>query len=83
MSFRSTPSPDEAFACGSASITNTFFSSVANDAAKFMVVVVFPTPPFWLAKAIIFPILISLSDCEVTNNWRNSVSHSCNILQNC
>ena len=36
----------DALACGSASITNTLFSKVAREAAKLMVVVVFPTPPF-------------------------------------
>ena len=52
--------PDEAFACGSASITRTFLPNVANEAARLIAVVVFPTPPFWLAKAIIFPIFLSL-----------------------
>ena len=33
-------------------------ASVAKDAAKLIVVVVFPTPPFWFASAIIFPIFI-------------------------
>ena len=47
------PSPEEALACESASTSNTFFSKVANDAARLMAVVVFPTPPFWLAKAMI------------------------------
>ena len=28
-----------------------------NDAAKFILVVVFPTPPFWFTKDIILPIL--------------------------
>jgi hypothetical protein len=35
-----------------------------------MVVVVFPTPPFWLAKAIIFPIMIKSFvkiRCEVSD----------------
>lgn len=36
------------------------FSSVARDAAKLIVVVVFPTPPFWFANAIIFPICLIL-----------------------
>jgi hypothetical protein len=57
----STPRPLEALACGSASTTSTLFSSVANEAAKLMVVVVFPTPPFWFAKAIIFPIIQSFT----------------------
>ena len=42
----SIPIPEVAFACGSASMSNTFFSRTPSDAAKFMEVVVFPTPPF-------------------------------------
>ena len=51
------PNPDVALACGSASISSTFLPLVASDAAKLIDVVVFPTPPFWFAKAIIFPIV--------------------------
>ena len=51
------PRPLLALACGSASMRRIFFSKVASDAARLMVVVVFPTPPFWFAKAIIFPIV--------------------------
>ena len=40
------PKPDDAFACGSASINSTFFSRTPNDAAKLTEVVVLPTPPF-------------------------------------
>ncbi len=36
----STPSPLEALACGSASTSNTFFSKVASDAARFIAEVV-------------------------------------------
>ena len=54
----SMPSPEEALACGSASMTSTFFSSAASEAARLIVVVVFPTPPFWLANAMTFPIEI-------------------------
>ena len=46
------------FAWGSQSISRTFFSITARDAAKFMAVVVFPTPPFWLAMAIILVISV-------------------------
>ena len=56
MSFVLTPRPLDAFACGSASFTRTFFYNVASEAAKLIVVVVLPTPPFWFANAIIFPI---------------------------
>ena len=37
-------------------MSNTFFSNTPNEAAKFTEVVVFPTPPFWFAIAIILPI---------------------------
>ena len=53
------PKPEVAFACGSASIRSTFFSKTPKDAARLIEVVVFPTPPFWLAIAIILPINMS------------------------
>jgi hypothetical protein len=40
------PNPELALACGSASISNTFFSKTPKEAARFTDVVVFPTPPF-------------------------------------
>src|SRR5438445_11835931 len=49
------PKPLVAFDCGSQSTSRVFTSAAANDAAKLMAVVVLPTPPFWLATAIIFP----------------------------
>ena len=70
----STPNPLEAFACGSASTTSTVFSSVASDAAKLMVVVVFPTPPFWLANAMIFPIFLVNFRQRYKNIVRKSLS---------
>ena len=51
-------SPDDALACGSASMSSTFRSKAANEAAKLIVVVVFPTPPFWLAIAMILPVSV-------------------------
>ena len=47
------PKPIEAFPCGSKSISNVFLPSLPNAAAKFMLVVVLPTPPFWLTNEII------------------------------
>src|SRR3954471_7128751 len=44
------------FDCGSQSISRVFTSAAANDEARLMAVVVFPTPPFWLATAITRPI---------------------------
>ena len=52
--------PIVALACGSISITNTLNFFKAKAAAKLIVVVVLPTPPFWLEIAIILPILFSL-----------------------
>jgi hypothetical protein len=40
----STPKPEVALACGSASISKTFFSKTPNAEAKLTDVVVFPTP---------------------------------------
>ena len=46
ISFVLYPTPELALAWGSASIKSTFFSSTPKHPAKFMAVVVFPTPPF-------------------------------------
>jgi hypothetical protein len=54
---------------------------VANEAARLMVVVVFPTPPFWLAKAIIFPIKTDFIGCEITNISPNSLQNLAEIAQ--
>lgn len=44
--FLEKPSPLVAFACGSISISRTFFSAIAILVERFIAVVVFPTPPF-------------------------------------
>jgi hypothetical protein len=36
--------------------SNVLFSAMAMEADRFTAVVVFPTPPFWFATAIIRPI---------------------------
>ena len=46
------PSPVEALPCGSRSITRVRKPSSARQAPRLTVVVVLPTPPFWLAMAI-------------------------------
>src|SRR5438067_1489523 len=51
---RANPSPLVVLACGSQSTSSTGTSAAAKDAAKLMAVVVLPTPPFWLATAMIF-----------------------------
>ena len=60
-SFLSTPNPLVILPCGSKSIANTFFLLSAKQAARLIAVVVFPTPPFWFAIAIILPILVFFS----------------------
>jgi hypothetical protein len=47
------PSPEVAFAWGSQSINSVLFSEAAKAADRFIAVVVFPTPPFWLAIQMI------------------------------
>ena len=51
-----TPMPDVLLPCGSKSTSSVFFPSLANAAVRFTLVVVLPTPPFWLATAITLPI---------------------------
>ena len=46
MFFGSKPTPEVAFACGSASISKVLYSNIAKPALRLMAVVVFPTPPF-------------------------------------
>src|SRR3954470_3961879 len=41
------------FACGSRSISSVLWPLFATAAARLMVVVVLPTPPFWLATVMI------------------------------
>src|SRR5712692_6709843 len=54
-SFRS-PNPLVAFDCGSQSTSSVLTSAAAREAVRLMAVVVFPTPPFWLATAMTRPI---------------------------
>ena len=67
----STPKPDEALACGSASMRRVFFSSVASEADRFMAEVVLPTPPFWFVNAMIFPIEVKMFSASNTNSMQN------------
>ena len=50
------PTPLVALDCGSQSTSKVFTSAAANEEARLMAVVVFPTPPFWLATAMTRPI---------------------------
>lgn len=58
MLCKSNPNPVVLFACGSASTKSVLNSKTAKLAARLIAVVVFPTPPFWLAIPIILAILI-------------------------
>src|ERR1043166_7915161 len=49
------PRPLVAFDCGSQSTSKDLTSAAAKEAARLMAVVVFPTPPFWLATAMTCP----------------------------
>src|SRR5260370_31800431 len=46
------PSPVLALPCGSRSMTSTRCSAAASAVARLTAVVVLPTPPFWLATAM-------------------------------
>src|SRR6185369_3903131 len=48
-----TPRPTEQAPCGSKSTSSTFRPYSARAAPRLIVVVVLPTPPFWLARAMI------------------------------
>src|SRR5512139_1014967 len=56
------PIPLVKLAWGSASTRSTLRSARAREAARLMTVVVLPTPPFWLAMAIILPIYSDLQE---------------------
>ena len=49
------PVPLVALPCGSMSMSRVRFSATASAAARLTAVVVLPTPPFWLATAMILP----------------------------
>src|SRR6185312_5834859 len=74
--FGSSPTPDVALACGSASTSKVLNSSTARAAARLMEVVVFPTPPFWFAIAIIFPMVL----CVLLKFFTLSYSHKMYLL---
>src|SRR6056297_653255 len=52
------PIPYPALACGSISTIRTLFPFSARNDARFTVVVVLPTPPFWLETDITLPIYV-------------------------
>src|SRR5947208_815936 len=74
LSSRTTPRPDDAFACGSQSTRSTLRPSRARHAERLIAVVVLPTPPFWFTTPRIFPIAFQVKGrgCRVRqlNLWR-------------
>ena len=58
--------------CGSPSISSTFFPACASPTPKFAQVVVLPTPPFWLAMAIIC--VFTLQSPRFWNKKRENVT---------
>src|SRR5579864_9536753 len=72
-----TPLPTVALPCGSRSINITRRFMAANEAARFILVVVFPTPPFWLAIAIIFP---TVFPCVIFSRGRQHAARHQSLL---
>ena len=62
-----------AFPCGSRSINNTRRLAAARLAARLILVVVFPTPPFWLVIASIFTTALSLEQSRHSTGRPGSV----------
>ena len=60
--------------CGSPSISSTFFPACASPIPRFAQVVVLPTPPFWLAMAMIcvFNDFTSFLNCSMASGNRKS-----------
>src|SRR5580704_12585268 len=71
------PNPLVEFDCGSQSTNNVLTSAAAREAARLMAVVVFPTPPFWLATAMTRPIYYFL--CIARQNMRTRLRNQCLI----
>src|SRR5712692_10550191 len=57
-----------ALPCGSRSINMTLRRVLASDAARLMLVVVLPTPPFWLVIASTLPIACPLHSAPRDDN---------------
>src|SRR6056297_3640083 len=77
----SIPRPVEALPCGSRSTISTRAPESASAAPRLIVVVVLPTPPFWLAIAMMRGALVRLGSgtgysCDVQNDGVG-VCHAC------
>src|SRR5271166_1775561 len=73
--FFTRPRPLVEFDCGSQSTSRVLTSAAAKEAARLMAVVVFPTPPFWLATAITRPMIVFSVCCgpEYANTFAKSM----------
>src|SRR5271167_2576021 len=76
------PRPLEEFDCGSQSTNNVLTSAAASEAARLMAVVVLPTPPFWLATAIMRPIDVLVLRAGYANASAKSMPDSGAIPSN-
>ena len=78
----SIPTAEVAFACGSKSTIKTLFPVSARHVAIFTTVVVFPTPPFWLATVMTLGNLFREEECLLLLNRSSifSISPVQNIL---
>ena len=68
----STPTPREVLPCGSKSISKTERFNLTKEDERLIAVVVFATPPFWFAIAIIRAVL-SLPLLKIFYNESNKI----------
>ena len=67
------PLPVVALPCGSRSMTSTRLFRAASEAARLTVVVVLPTPPFWLATAMMFALMCFAG-------WKFYIAGNCTVI---
>ena len=72
------PRPLVVLACGSQSTKTVFIWAAASEADRLTAVVVFPTPPFWLAMAMIFAKSLLYT---IYSKWLNSKCFSFNTVK--
>src|SRR5271166_4932631 len=73
------PSPLVEFDCGSQSTSRVLTSAAAREAARLMAVVVFPTPPFWLATAMMRPMILFFRRSEYARIFLSPFPKQCQI----
>ena len=71
------PSPVEALPCGSRSISSTRSPTAARAVARLIAVVVLPTPPFWLATAMMRARRAAGWRADRRQAWRGSRATCC------